>query len=52
MVCGNGRDVSEVYVLTVMCYDVGTIVGCCAEFIPLVRSLEDCWFDVCLLGFY
>ena len=52
MVCGNGRFVSELYVLNVTCYAVGAPVGHCAECVPYVSSLADCWFDficVCLV---
>ena len=48
MVRGYGRDVSKVYVLTAMCYDVGAMVGRCAECIPYVSSLADFWFFKCV----
>ena len=52
MVRGDGRSVYEVYVLTVMFYAVGALVGCCDECITYVSSLVDCWFGfmcVCLV---
>ena len=54
MVRGDGRSVSEVYVLTVTFYYVVAPVGCCAECIPYVRYLEYCWFvhDVALIICY
>ena len=44
MVRGDGGSASEVYVLTVTCYSVVAPVGRCAECIPYVISLVDCWF--------
>ena len=44
MVHDDGRCVSEVYVLTLMCSAVGEPVGICDECILYVSSLEDCWF--------
>ena len=52
MVRGDGISVSEVYMLNVTCYSVGGLVGLCAECIPYVSSLADCWFGfmcVCLV---
>ena len=45
MVRGNGRAVSEVYVLTVTCDAVDATAGCCTESIPHVLiSMADCCF--------
>ena len=53
MIRGYGRSVSEVYMLSVTCYDVGAPVGRCAECIPYVSSLADCWFGfMCVSLFF
>ena len=45
---GDGRAVSELYMLTVTCYAVGVMVGCCAECITYVSSLVDLFLFLCV----
>ena len=52
MVHGDGRSVSEVYVLTVTCDAVYATVGCCVEYIPhVLTSLADFYlYFLCVCG--